>query len=139
MVLYLTWDILFTFACHHGILIELCTLILENLHKWPCQGNYCELPIQFNETWHVEVASYSIVHITMKFLSPCFYGSYAPLNLKNPHKWPLSAQLLWNNSSDFMKLIYDGTRFLWKLMFRKDIIYMCILGRRHMFLSKNNS
>ena len=60
---------------------SVCPKILSLQLLWNYWSNY-------HETWYVDRTSYVVMHISRKFWSPHFCGSYAPWNLEIAHKWP---------------------------------------------------
>ena len=46
----------------------------------------CNYWSNYHETWYVDRKSYVVMHISRKFWSPLFCGSYAPWNLENIRK-----------------------------------------------------
>jgi hypothetical protein len=70
---------------------------------------------EFHESWWVVRTQYVVVHITRKFWSPKFCGSYAPLNLEIFRNFRLK-QLV---SATPLK---QRNRILWNLVGSKDTI-----------------
>ena len=67
-------------------------------------------PTKFNETWYTVRTSYVVLHISRKYWSSKFYGSYAPSNLENLQK---SLLMIWSifKKSSYISCLFQ--RFIW--------------------------
>ena len=100
------------------ILWELCPFELRNFRSSLSAQFLWNYWTEYHETWLVVRTPYLVVHITSKFWSPEFCGSYAPLNLE------ISRNLLLKQlvSATPLKLL---NRISWNLVGSKDTICSC--------------
>ena len=109
----LMWKIMWVFTCvaegesrsrsavTPSICRSVCPSVLHKILSSQLLWNYWS---NYHETWYVDKTSYVAMHISMKFWSPHFCGSYAPWNLENTNKWPCQRKSSETTDPIIMKL-----------------------------------